>query len=261
VPGDLLNQYALSEYDGRLRIATTTTDAGPPRCCDQPPATRSAVRVLEERGGALVEVGRVDGLGRGERIYAVRFVGPVGYLVTFRQMDPLYPLDLRDPRHPRAVGALEITGYSAYLHPAGDGLLLGVGQQATTRGRALGTQVSLFDVHDPARPVRLAGQQVPGGSSEAESDPHAFLYWPATGLVVVPVTGPDTGYVGTALVLSLRGHDLTVRGTVRHPTGQSSGGPLSRALVVGETLWTLSDGGLQANDAATLATRTWLPFR
>jgi hypothetical protein len=265
VPGDLLGQYALSEYDGRLRVATTTTDTPPGPCCERIPPTQSAVRVLERRGDALVEVGRIDGLGKGERIYAVRFVGPVGYVVTFRQVDPLYTVDLRDPRQPRVVGELKIRGYSAYLHPAGDGRLIGVGQDATEQGQREGMQVSLFDVRDPARPSRLAAHRVPGGFSAAEVDPHAFLYWPQTGLVIVPVVTPGAGPVGApaggALALSLLGRAFTALGTVRQPPVAGSGSTqISRALVVGDTLWTVSDGGLQANEVHTLTRRAWLPF-
>ena len=268
VPGSLLGQYALSEHDGYLRVATTTTDTGSGSgpCCDRTPPTQSAVRVLEQRGDALVEVGRVDGLGKGERIYAVRFVGPVGYVVTFRQVDPLYTLDLADPRHPAAVGELKIRGYSAYLHPTGDGRLVGVGQDATEQGQRLGTQVSLFDVRDPARPTRLAVHQVPGGYSAAEADPHAFLYWPDTGLLVIPVLSADTtrngGHAAGALALSLRGRTLVDLGTVLHPAAASGTyvAGVSRALVVADTLWTVSDGGLQANNLQTLTRRAWLPF-
>ncbi|OON33252.1 hypothetical protein BSA16_01360, partial [Micromonospora sp. Rc5] len=88
----------------------------------------------------------VTGLGRGERIHSVRYLGPTGHVVTFRRTDPLYTLDLTDPAAPRVTGELKITGYSAYLHPAGPGRLLGVGQEADADGRAQGLQVSLFDV-------------------------------------------------------------------------------------------------------------------
>src|SRR5262249_27258747 len=130
----------------------------------------------------LHEVGHVGGLGKGERIYGVRFVGPAGYVVTFRQTDPLYVVDLRDPATPRVAGELKINGYSAYLHPAGNGRLIGVGRSADDKGRATGMQVSLFDVADPTRPARIAQYVLPGGYTEAEYDPHAFLYWQPTGL-------------------------------------------------------------------------------
>src|SRR5262249_36601897 len=140
---------------------------------------QSSVYVLHQQGGTLGQMGHVDGLGTGERIYAVRFVGPVGYVVTFRQTDPLYTVDLRDPAHPKVIGELKINGYSAYLHPVGDNRLIGIGQEADANGRVQGTQLSLFDVSDPAQPKRLAQYHVQFGHSEAEFDPHAFLYWPA----------------------------------------------------------------------------------
>ena len=117
--------------------------------------SESAVTVLREQGGRLAQIGQVGGLGRGERIYAARFLGDVGYLVTFRQVDPLYTIDLSNPAAPKVAGELKITGYSAYLHPIGEDLLLGVGQEASEQGRRLGAQVSLFDVSDPASPKRL----------------------------------------------------------------------------------------------------------
>jgi uncharacterized secreted protein with C-terminal beta-propeller domain len=251
VDGQLLNQYSLSEYDDHLRVATTAGGQ---------PTTESAVTVLARRGDRLVEVGHVGELGKGERIYAVRFVGPVGYVVTFRQTDPLYTLDLSNPERPRTAGELKISGYSAYLQPAGDGRLIGVGQEATDQGMRQGTQVSLFDVSDPEQPRRLAQHHVSGGWSEAESDPHAFLYWPATGLTVLPVS---TGVEPGALVLDQRGQDFVELGTVRHPVAGSDGygrGGVRRALVVGDELWTVSAAGVMASDPDRLAERAWIPF-
>src|SRR4029434_2854577 len=106
--------------------------------------------------------------------------GPRAFVVTFRQTDPLYSLDLSDPAAPRVTGELKITGYSAHLQPIGEDRLVGIGQEADAVGRVQGTQVSLFDVSDPAAPRRLDRYQVNNGSSEAEYDPHAVLWWPAT---------------------------------------------------------------------------------
>ena len=151
VGGFLLNQWSLSEYRGVLRVVST--DA--PAWWGAGGETESALTTLRQRDGALVQVGRVGGLGKGERVYAVRFVGDVGYVVTFRQIDPLYTLDLADPDRPRVLGELKIPGYSAYLHPIGEDLLLGIGQDVTEEGRPGGTQLSLFDVSDLRRPSRL----------------------------------------------------------------------------------------------------------
>jgi uncharacterized secreted protein with C-terminal beta-propeller domain len=199
-------------------------------------------------------VGELDGLGKGERIFAVRFIGPSAYVVTFRRVDPLYVVDLRDPSHPKASGELKINGYSAYLHPAGDGMLIGVGQDATGEGQATGTQVSLFDVRDPANPRRLSAYKVGQGSSEAEFDPHAFLYWPASGLTVLPVS---RAAAGEALVLSVRADEVRRLGAVNQPGPYSN---IRRALIIGGTLWTMSDAGVQASDATTLSDQAWVGF-
>ncbi|MEU4712071.1 beta-propeller domain-containing protein [Micromonospora purpureochromogenes] len=266
VPGWLVNQYAMSEWDGHLRVATTRG-----RTWGDKPNSTSSVYVLRADGTALTQVGRVTGLGKGERIYAVRFVGGTGYVVTFRQTDPLYTVDLRDPKAPKVSGELKINGYSAYLHPAGDGRLLGVGQEASDQGRVQGTQLSLFDVADPAKPTRIAQYHVKQGHSEAEFDPHAFLYWPAERLVVVPLTVYDTGAVSkhgspglpsnVALALRVGDGGFTEVGTVDHTPGTRRPGelaPIRRSLVVDGVLWTVSDAGLKATSISTMKTLGWL---
>ncbi|WP_436761160.1 beta-propeller domain-containing protein [Streptosporangium sp. V21-05] len=269
VPGRLLNQYSLSEHEGHLRVATTSTASRnePATSPTAAPDTSSAVYVLD--AGTLARTGEVGGLGQGERIYSVRFIGPVGYVVTFRQVDPLYTLDLRDPAAPRKTGELKITGYSAYLHPAGDGRLIGVGQEASEQGRTLGTQVSLFDVSDPADPRRLSRMFQKDSGSEAEWDPHAFLYWAKTGMAVIPVnswTGTEQTN-GTALVLRIDDSAITRTGTVSHPrpkapeNGRMAYDPgIRRSVVVGDSLWTVSDLGLKVSAMSDLTDQAWIPF-
>jgi uncharacterized secreted protein with C-terminal beta-propeller domain len=247
VPGGLLNQFSLSEHEGILRAATTVGFG---------PDAESRVTTLERRDGRLVKRGDVGGLGRGERIYAVRFIGDVGYVVTFRETDPLYTVDLTDPDRPRVLGELKIPGYSAYLHPVGDGLLLGVGQDATEQGRLRGLQISLFDVSDLARPVRL--QQLTLGErwsqSEVEWDHHAFLWWPATNLAVLPIDSMD--FSGAAGFRVDRAAGIAEVGRVRHP----GGGSVSRAVVVGERLLTVSNRGVRASALDTLAPGAFAEF-
>ncbi|MGH3243444.1 MAG: beta-propeller domain-containing protein, partial [Spirillospora sp.] len=252
VKGDLLNQYSMSEHDGYLRLATTTSRFDDPGNR----SSQSSVYVLGQNHDRLDQVGRVDGLGRGERIYSVRFIGAKAYVVTFRQVDPLYTLDLTDPRRPRTTGELKITGYSAYLHPTRDGKLLGVGRDADTSGRTRGLQISLFDVSGE-KPRRVASHRLPDASSQAEFEPHAFLYWPPTGLTVIPVR--SGGETSEALVLKVTGSSIGDAGTVRHP-GKDYGNGVRRSLIVGDALWTISDDGARATDAATLKNQAWLPF-
>jgi hypothetical protein len=244
VPGSLLNQYSLSEYGGNLRVATTE-------------AKDSSVYVLAPDGPRLAQISKVGGLGKNERIYSVRFVGPKGYVVTFRQVDPLYVLDLNDPKAPRVTGELKITGYSAYLHPAGDGRILGVGQEADGQGRRLGAQVSLFDVSgDPKRLSRLYLPKV--FDTQTAWDQHAFLYWPATGLTVIPMYTEDGQ--GEALVLSVTADGVRKVGTIAHPDVRRMSSTLDRAMIIGDTLWTVSASGLKASDPVTLKDRAWLPL-
>ena len=248
VRGYMLNQWALSEHRGVLRVATTEEplwwEGGAQR------AGESYVTTLAEDGGALRQRGQVGGLGRGERIYAVRFIEDQGYVVTFRQVDPLYVVDLSDPAKPSVAGELKVLGYSAYLHPVGRDLLLGVGQDATEEGRTRGTQLSLFDVSDPAAPRRTHQRTLGQGGSEAEYDHHAFLWWPARSLAVIPIqTHGEDPFVGAVGFDVRGGTGIAEVGRVTHP------GPASvrRSLVVGDRLFTVSDAGIRSSRIDTLA--------
>ena len=268
VPGTLLSSYALSEQDDVLRVATTEQASGFGR------PEQSGVHTLRRTGDSLVELGSVTGLGKGEQIRAVRFIGSLGYVVTFRQTDPLYVVDLRDPAAPKVAGELHMNGYSAYLHPAAYGFLLGIGQDATDTGRQLGTQVALYDVRDPAHPVRVAAQPLGSyGQSEAEFDPHAFLWWPTDGTIVVPTNGSDPKTGMWRQAVSVLGSDLasiTERGTLSHPSRYAppKGSPgytdpgesIRRSLIVDGRLVTVSAAGVLVSDLSTLAERRWVAF-
>ncbi|HKC28943.1 MAG TPA: beta-propeller domain-containing protein, partial [Jatrophihabitans sp.] len=286
VPGTLLNSYSMSEYADTLRVVTTHWPGyfgGPvpmPMPVDAP--TTSAAGGSGVMSGAptsggsndtsvytldpktLAVEGHVGGLGRGEQVHAVRFLGPLGYVVTFRSVDPLYVVDLHDPAHPRTAGELTITGYSDYLHPLPDGRLLGVGQNVDSASRVTGLQVSLFDVTNPAEPTRLARVTRAHSPSETPIDPHAFLYWPATSLAVVPIDSWDPAQSGAAIAIHVGAHDLSVLGIVRNPAVTTTGGynsGISRTLVIGDQLWTMSSSGLQADDIASLQREAWVAFR
>ncbi len=258
VPGTLLNQYAMSEYQGVLRVASTVSEhrgwAHPRQ------VTEGMVTTLQEQDGTLRQLGRVGGLGRedNESIHAVRFIEERGYVVTFRQTDPLYVLDLRDPAAPKVVGELKIPGYSGYLHPIGEELLLGVGQSGAgdgdepARGGGTGVQFSLFDITDPASPRRIDTQTYGGGTASAEFDPKAFLYWEPRNLVIAPTNlhGNDRGqgtFSGTVL-LRADGDGLTELGRV---AVSEKHGTAHRSVVIGDTVYTLSDQALQANSLDT----------
>ena len=158
--------------------------------------SQSYVTVLQPSSGVLAPVGQVSGLGQGEQITSVRFIGDVGYVVTFHQVDPLYTVDLSTPTAPKVVGQLDLAGYSAYLHPVGDGLLLGVGTDVSADNEPSGSQLELFDVSNPAAPKLLAKTLLGSGSStQVTSDHHAFLYWAPTNLAVLPIQINPINYV------------------------------------------------------------------
>ncbi|HUR76996.1 MAG TPA: beta-propeller domain-containing protein [Acidimicrobiales bacterium] len=258
VRGTVLNQFAMSEYNGALRVATTDPNGG----------SESFLTVLGESGNALVQIGQVGGLGKGERIYGVRFIDATAYVVTFRQVDPLYVIDLREPTKPKVVGELHITGYSAYLHPIGDGLLLGVGQEATAEGRRAGLQASMFDVRNPAAPKLVARHVIAapngGSSSSAEFDHHAFLYWPKTKLAVLPVQvyeqdkqQPFNGAVG----LKIGEAAITEAGRVEPPRARDQYfSEVQRSVVVGDRLYMTTLSGVLVTRLDNLGQTAWVAY-
>lgn len=264
VNGQLLNQFAMSEYEGDLRVATTLFDWNTG-------ASESFVQVLRPEGNELVQIGKVGGLGVTEQIFAVRFMGTQAYVVTFRQTDPLYIIDLADPTNPVVTGELKIPGYSAYLHPVGEGLLLGVGQSADLDGRTLGTQMSLFDVSDPANPQQISTLPI-GGYSEAEWDHKAFLFWPEDGTIVIPVSpmwdgcgpavdclaGRVTSSAGGVVVAQLQDRTLVGRGTIQHEVQNDTGcwNPLQRSMIIDSEIVTIGFDQVQFTDRASLTPRT-----
>ncbi|MBN2895721.1 MAG: beta-propeller domain-containing protein [Campylobacterales bacterium] len=173
VRGGVLNQFSMSEHEGVLRIATTTGNSW------SPTGTQNSVFALQEKDEELQNMGVLDGLGKkGEQIYAVRFIGDRGFVVTFRNTDPLYTIDLSDPANPRKVGELEIPGYSTYFHPISQDQLLSIGRDADASGSVGGLQIQLFDLSDFAHPT-LSDKLLIGDRntySDAEYDHKAFIY-------------------------------------------------------------------------------------
>lgn len=183
VDGVPVDQFSMDEHDGFLRLATTVDS---PSANGWSTHTSNFVTVLSEKSGALVTAGRSASIGDGERIKSARFIGTKGYVVTFRQTDPLFTFDLSDPAHPTQVGELQVPGYSSYIHPLDDNHLLTIGTADSAEG--MGVQLAIYDVSDFARP-RQAFQQLVGqtwGWSEAQWDHKAFNYFPERHLLAIP---------------------------------------------------------------------------
>lgn len=242
VPGYVLGRWALSSYDGHLRVATTSS---PPWQGDTP--SSSSVTVLEERENGLVQVGRVGDLGIGERIFAVRYFGRLATVVTFRQIDPLYVLDLAVPSAPKLLGELKIPGFSTYLHPVGDDLLLGVGQDADLQGRGTGMQVSLFDLSDLSKPEQVDRLSLGHGWSPAGDDSRAFGYDPQRRVALLPFSVWDRAPSSVALGIRVEGRRLVEAGRMPVLPENSA----ERVLHDGQRIYTVSRRGVVAGSFDT----------
>ncbi len=196
VDGWLLNQFSMSEHNGFLRVATTDNQW----VWDEATQTGenvggNHVTILEQSQGDLKETGSIRDLAPGEQIFAARFMGDKGYVVTFEQVDPLFTFDLSDPYNPKLEGELKINGFSSYIHPLGANHLLTIGQDADSDGRITGVHLQIFDVTDMKNPTRTAQHKISTGSwsswSEAMWDHHAFTYHPVKKILAVPMNIHD----------------------------------------------------------------------
>ncbi|MEE8397866.1 MAG: beta-propeller domain-containing protein [Desulfobacterales bacterium] len=184
VQGQALNQFSFSEYEGVLRVATTTGRRWGSSTLS------NHVYCLEETGGALETIGRLEGLAPGEKLYAARFLGPRGFLVTYVKIDPLFTLDLSDPTDPRVAGELKVPGYSDYIHPLGENHLLTIGKDTVVQGGTAwyqGVQLSIFDISDFADPTLLHVEKIGARGTESISTHKAFTFWAQYGLLAIPI--------------------------------------------------------------------------
>ena len=139
VDGYLNDQFSLDEYQGKLRLVSTLSHNNG--------SSTNSLLVLDE---SLKVIGEIEDLAPGEQIYSARFMGDTGYFVTFRNMDPLFSVDLKDPKNPKILGELKITGFSEYLHPYDENLLLGIGREISPdTGNFKGLKLSMFDISNP----------------------------------------------------------------------------------------------------------------
>jgi len=184
----------MDEYDGVLRVAVGPTMST---------GSFNSIVTLEEQGDDLVEIGRVDELGVGETIRSMRWFDDLAIMVTFRQVDPLYTVDLTDPSSPQLLGRLKIPGFSEYLHPLGSDRLIGVGQDASLAGTTRGAQTALFDVSDLTDPRQLDVVTYDRDTTAgAGADPRQFTWLPdrRTALTVIADFAGRTGWVSVLTV-------------------------------------------------------------
>ncbi len=276
VPGYVINQYAMDEYNGYFRVATNWYGSSTSN------TEINNVYILNQN---LTLVGKLEGLAPNENLNSARFMGDKCYLVTFKRIDPLFVIDLSQPQNPHVLGMLELPGYSDYLHPYDENHLIGLGKEAVDSGQGdfawyLGLKLALFDVSDVNHPTQLSKFNIGdrGTNSPALSDPKAFLFDKNTGLLVIPVSlalvdnstgqAQDSAYGTTVwqgayvFNLNLNG-GFTLKGTVTHldPSLLNNQGYLkdytsyyntqntqiTRSLFIGNTLYTFSNAMVKLN--------------
>ena len=275
VPGTVLNQFSMDEYNGYFRIATSRFAT-----VNGAATTSDDVYVLDQN---MNQISVLRNIAPGENIYAVRFVGDVGYVVTYQQIDPLFVISFKDVTQPVILSALKVTGYSDYLHPLAGGYLLGVGKETVPASDGnysyyLGLKVSLFRVYEDGTSAQVAKLDIGdrGTDSPVLSDHLAFTYDPTRNLTVIPLTlyrvsGNQT-YGGGILaygdpvwqgvyVIRADASGLKVVGQVsQYPAGQNVGDypnaslSIDRSIIIGDYLYTISQGEVMASSLGSFVT-------
>jgi uncharacterized secreted protein with C-terminal beta-propeller domain len=224
VPGRTLNQFSMDEYDGYLRVATTVGNSFMSGSAE----TENDVYILDED---LDITGQARGMGLDERIYSVRFIGDKGYVVTFKQIDPFYVLDLSDPTKPSIEGELKIPGFSSYLHPLKNDLILGVGEE---NGKV---KLALFDVSNPSDPVEKDKYIMSDYWSEVGNNHRAFLQDSLFEVFFIP-----TGNGGN--IFSYEDEKITLVKSV-------SGSRIKRALFIEDNFYIIGEEEIEVLDEET----------
>ena len=252
VDGNLLNQFSMDEYNGSLRVVTTSWNSNYQIWRDEErdftnwkyleSGQTNALWVFDE---GMNLVGSVTDVAPGEQVYSVRFDGEVGYFVTFRQVDPLFAVNLSDPANPQIMSALKIPGFSRYMHPWSDGLLFGLGQDADEEtGRTNTMKLSMFDTSDPYNVFERDKLILESTYSEALYNHKAILIAPAKGVIGFPTDNgytlyhydPETGFTKT--------NEVTLNDNWYWSWN-------TRGLYVGDTIYIVAEQGVTVLDLIT----------
>lgn len=254
VPGMIVNQFSLDEYKNNLRIATTITPRWSRTTHKQSVSTNN-IWILDPN---LKTIGELTNLAENERIYSTRFVNDRLYMVTFRQVDPFFVVDLSNPRNPQTLGKLKLPGFSRYLHPYDENHVIGIGQDTTQTGRTSGLKISLFDVTNVTQPLEVASYVTDEqyASSTALYEHKAFLFSKEKNLLVIPafnrggVRGEDkNGAYNGAFVFKITTNEIKLRGLIDHSMAAPNkwSAAVERSLYINDLLYTKSPYLLRIN--------------
>jgi len=281
VPGSILNQFSMDENDGYFRIATTTgsmTETGEAQ-------SKNHLFVLNSD---LDEVGKIEDIAPGESIYSVRYMGDRAYMVTFRKVDPLFVMDLSNPKEPKILGKLKIPGYSDYLHPYDENHIIGFGKDAAVVSNEEGSwgwadednlaayyqgmKIAMFDVTDPNNPIEMWKEEIGDRGTESEllHNHKALLFSKERNLLAFPVSVAtvneknakawsygDTTFVGAyvyeitlenGFVLKAKLSNLTEEDWKKLGNYYYGNKDIDRLIYIGDVLYTISESGYTAYD-------------
>ena len=268
VDGSLNNQFSMDEYNGNLRLATTSQIVITPNKFEDvgdgiskvtrgETTTVNNLIVLDEN---LKEIGRIDNLAEGERIYSVIFIGNVGYMVTFKQIDPLFVIDLSNPTNPTVKGELKIPGYSSYLHPYDETHIIGIGYNTKDNGWGGVTnstmKMSMFDVSDLENPQEVFNVNI--GTDYAHSDVtynHKVLFYKASeDLIGFPVRYNSNDYRDNTegfiiFKINLESSEFETYGEIMKRNDYRSN--VQRIIYIGDVLYELSTNNIVSYDLNT----------
>ncbi len=241
VKGSILNQFSLDEYEENLRIATTYYSY-------KHDVDVSSVYVLDKD---LQLIGALEDIAYDEQVKSVRFMGDTGYIVTFRNTDPLFTLDLSDPTAPKTVGEVKLPGFSSYLHPVGDGLVVGIGYDGDEESADFSSiKVSLFDVSDLKNPKEVDTFVLKNVYSSAIDNPKAFIYYPEENLIGFPVEHYDGRTVLSYKLLRIENRVIESHLGYVHESERFTG-DVFRGTYIGQKLYTVSNYSVCEFDIAT----------
>jgi len=277
VPGHVLNQFSMDEHNGYFRIATTIGYSW-----DSTNPSKNNVYILDEN---LNRVSEIENIAPGEQIYSARFLGDKAYIVTFKNIDPFFTIDLSDPNNPEVLGYLKIPGFSTYLHPLDENHIIGIGKDAVASDNPnfawyQGLKLALFDVSDFENPQEIENVIIGdrGTDSSALYDHKAFLFDREKELLVIPVSlyeisdeikdqygeePPNTygefTYQG-AYIYNLNLKGFTYKGRITHMTEEEKNNSeywwywynsysyITRSLYIGNVLYTISNSMVKMNN-------------
>ena len=233
VTGRIINQYSLDQYEGKLRIATTCFN-------NRTNKNVSSLYVLDKN---LDTIGKLEDIANNEQIKSVRYMGKQAYIVTFRNTDPLFAIDLSDPKNPTVKGELKIPGYSAYLHPIGDNLLIGIGYEGDSQNADFNSvKVSLFDISDPTNLKELDKLVYLKTSTSVRENPKELIYKADEGILGMPMnTYDENGVDRLFYIIQVKDNKLTLKHKLMHLSGHYKGINHFRGTYIGDSFFTVSD--------------------